>query len=149
MQEPTCQSKTANYKLEKLFVIRVKILNIKSSQEVNLSEAQKLTQKVHIQLHRIKKYKLKHGHCFCLLISEDKNKSWREQDWELLLLVSWESSAMGRKQGAWRPASKAFFMLVTPSKPVMSLLKNSLKEIIRFVHNNVLENREKHPILFQ
>lgn len=94
MQDPTCQSKTANYKLEKLFVMRVKILNIKSSQEVNLSEAQKLTQKVHIQLHRIKKYKLKHGHSFCRLISEDKNKSWREQDWELLLLVSWESSAV-------------------------------------------------------
>lgn len=53
-----------------------------------------------------------------------------------------------RKQGAWRPASKAFFTLVTPSKPVMSLLRNSLKEIIRFVHNNVLENREKHPKLF-
>lgn len=42
MRDPTCQSKKANYKLEKLFVIRVKILNIKSSQEVNLSEAQKL-----------------------------------------------------------------------------------------------------------
>lgn len=109
MQDPTCQSKTANYKLEKLFVIRVKILNIKSSQEVNLSEAQKLTQKVYIQIHRIKKYELKHGHCFCLLISEDKNKRWREQDWELLLLVSWESSAVRPEAGCLATCVQSLF----------------------------------------
>lgn len=38
--------------------------------------------------------------------------------------------------------------LVTPSEPVMLLLRNSLREITRFMHN-VLEHRKWHPILFQ
>lgn len=100
MQDPTCQSKTANYKLEKLFVIRVKILNIKSSQEVNLSDAQKLTQKVYIQLHRIKKYKLKHGHCFCLLISEDKNNAGESKTGNCCCWSAGKVQLCGPKQGA-------------------------------------------------
>lgn len=81
--------------------------------------------------------------CFCLPISKDGNKPGEQ---------GWGTAAMGglgelscAPVGGHRATP---VQLVTPSEPVASLLRNSLKEKIRFMHSNVLGNRKKHPTQF-
>lgn len=85
---------------------------------------------------------------FCLPINKDGNKPGRAGLWDGCCRGAGRAELCPRRGGTRQPESNAF-MLATPSEPAASLLRNSLKEIIRFMHSNVLANREKHPTQFQ
>lgn len=54
------------------------------------------------------------------------------------------------QEGTQKCETKAF-ILAMPTEPVMSPVRNSPKETIRFLHNDIdiFQDKEKHPGVFQ
>ena len=57
-------------------------------------------------------------------------------------------SVLAFQEGTQKGETKAC-TLAMPPEPVMSPVRNSPKETIRFLHNDIFQDKEKHPGVFQ